>query len=119
MINKRQAGLALATLVLSLSAVGTALARYLENPAAASCSDRGLVLALAEYDAAPSGRVRVEELAERAVFRAANGGVFRVGRALRTRRQCFEVRSGREYRVHGLALVEPLAGPPVIPRRRR
>ena len=101
------------------AAVEAALARSLVGAAAATCSDRGLVLALAQFDAQPAGRVRVEELAEQTVFRAANGGVFRVGRALRTRRQCFEVRSGREYRVHGLALVEPLAGPPVIPRRRR
>lgn len=89
--------------------VGEALARYLENPAAASCSDRGLVLALAEYDLPPAGQVRVEQLTERAVFRAANGGVFRAGRLLRSRRACFELATGREFRVHGLALVEPLA----------
>jgi SprT protein len=89
--------------------VGEALARYLEDPAAASCSDRGLVLALAEYDVAPTGQIRVEDLAERAVFRAANGGVFRAGRLLRSRRACFELATGSEFRVHGLALVEPLA----------
>lgn len=94
------------------SRVGEALARYLENPAAASCSDRGLVLALAEYDAAPAGRIRVEELTERDVFRAANGGVFRAGRLLRSRRACFELATGREFRVHGLAYVERLAGGP-------
>lgn len=99
--------------------VGAALARYLENPAAASCSDRGLVLALAEYDASPAGRVRVEELSERAVFRAANGGVFRAGRLLRSRRACFELATGREFRVHGLALVEPLESAPAPRRRRR
>ena len=96
-----------------------ALARSLENPAAASCSDRGLVLALAEYDAEPAGQVRVEDLAERAVFRAANGGVFRAGRLLRSRRACFELATGREFRVHGLAFVEPLAGPPEPVRRSR
>jgi SprT protein len=89
--------------------VGAALARYLEDPAAASCSDRGLVLALAEYDVAPTGQIRVEDLAERAVFRAANGGVFRAGPLLRSRRACFELATGREFRVHGLAFVEPLA----------
>ena len=92
--------------------VTTALARYLENPAAASCSDRGLVLALAEYDVPPAGRVRVEDLAERTVFRAAGGGVFRAGRLLRSRRACFELATGREFRVHGLAYVEPLAAGP-------
>jgi len=99
--------------------VGEALGRYLENPAAASCSDRGLVLALAEHDASPTGRVRVEELSERAVFRAANGGVFRAGRLLRSRRACFELATGREFRVHGLALVEPLESAPAPRRRRR
>jgi hypothetical protein len=99
--------------------VGTALARYLEDPAAASCSDRGLVLALAEYDQPPAGQVRVEELAERAVFRVANGGVFRAGPLLRSRRACFELATGREFRVHGLAFVEPLEGPPAPPRTPR
>lgn len=90
-------------------AVEAALADSLDAPAAASCSDRRLVLALAEFDAPAVGRVRVEDLAERAVFRAANGGIFRAGRMIRSRRACFELASGREYRVHGLAIVEPLA----------
>jgi SprT protein len=101
--------------------VEAALARSLSGAAAATCSDRGLVLALAEFDLPPAGYVRVEDLAERAVFRAPNGAVFRAGRRLRTRRQCFELRTGREYRVHGLALVEPLpaAAKPAAGRRRR
>lgn len=99
--------------------VTAALARYLENPAAASCSDRGLVLALAEFDAPPAGRVRVEDLAERAVFKAANGTVFRAGRMVRSRRACFDLGTGREYRVHGLAYVEPVDEPAPARRRRR
>jgi SprT protein len=101
-------------------AVAAALGRSLENPAAASCSDRGLMLALAAFDAPAAGRVRVEQLAERAVFRADNGAVFRAGRMVRSRRACYELRTGREYRVHGLALVEPVADPsPPPPARRR
>lgn len=99
--------------------VEAALARALENPAAASCSDRGLVLALAEFDAPAAGRVRVEDLDERTVFKAANGAVFRAGRMIRSRRACFELRTGREYRVHGLAFVEPVAEPAAAPARRR
>ncbi len=98
--------------------VESALARSLQASTAATCSDRGLVLALAQFDATPKGHVRVEDLPERSVFRAPNGAVFRLGRSLRTRRECFELRTGREYRVHGLALVEPLAEPPPVPRRR-
>lgn len=97
--------------------VTAALARSLANPAAASCSDRGLVLALSEFDAPAAGRVRVEDLDERAVFRAANGVVFRAGRMIRSRRACFELKTGREYRVHGLAFVEPVAPPRGRPRR--
>jgi len=99
--------------------VTTALARYLENPAAASCSDRRLVLALAEFDAPATGRLRVEELPERTVFKAANGAVFRAGRMIRSRRACFELRTGREYRVHGLAFVEPVAEPAAAKAARR
>jgi len=101
--------------------VAAALAATLQRPAAATCSDRRLVLALAEFDTAPEGHVRVEDLAERSLFRLAGGGVFRAGRMARSRRACFELASGREYRVHGLAMVEPLAEPvrPRAERRRR
>lgn len=88
--------------------VEAALARYLENPAARSCSDRGLVLALAEFDDHPAGRMRVEDLPENAVFRATNGTLFRTGPMMRSRRRCFRIPGGCEYRVHGLLLVEPL-----------
>lgn len=90
------------------SGVETALARYLKNPAARSCSDRGLVLALAEYDEQPAGRMRVEDLTDGAWFRAANGTLFRAGPMIRSRRQCFRVSNGCEYRVHGLLVVEPV-----------
>ncbi len=85
-----------------------ALARYLLNPSARSCTDRGLVLALAEFDAPDATRIRVEDLAEETVFRADNGSLFRAGRMVRSRRQCFGIPSGSEYRVHGLVLVEPV-----------
>jgi hypothetical protein len=41
--------------------VAAAVTRSLENPAAATCSDRHLLLALARYDRPHVGRVRVEE----------------------------------------------------------
>lgn len=88
--------------------VEEAIGRSLGNPAAATCSDRGLMLALRRYDVVDHGQVFVEQLAVGAIFRVENGMVFRAGRRLRTRRQCFECRTGREYRVHGLARVEPL-----------
>lgn len=86
--------------------VAGALAVFMRNPAAASCSDRGLVLALARYDRPQSDRHRVEELPPGSVFRVETGQVFRLGPRLRSRFQCFEQPGGQEYRVHGLSRVE-------------
>ena len=88
--------------------VREALAAAMREPAAASCSDRRLALALAGYDPPRPGLVRVEELVPGAIFRTDCGTVFRAGPIVRTRRRCFEWRTGTEYRVHGLARVEPL-----------
>jgi hypothetical protein len=100
--------------------LAAAVTRSLWNPAAATCSDRELLLALARYDQPPEGRVRVEDLPDGAWFRIDGRHLFRAGRIVRTRRRCFEVGTGREYRVHGLAFVEPLAMEPMltVPRRR-
>ena len=100
--------------------LAAAVTRSLWNPAAATCSDRELLLALARYDRPPEGRVRVEDLPDGAWFRIDGRHLFRAGRIVRTRRRCFEVGTGREYRVHGLAFVEPLPIQPTltVPRRR-
>jgi len=92
--------------------ITTALAQSMSNPAAATCSDRGLLLALARYDRPDPGRVRVEEVALGAIFRTDCGMLFHAGPKLRSRRQCFECRTGREYRVHGLARVELVTASP-------
>ena len=94
--------------------LAAAVTRSLWNPAAATCSDRELLLALARYDRPPEGRVRVEDLPDGAWFRIDGRHLFRAGRIVRTRRRCFEVGTGREYRVHGLAFVEPLAMEPTL-----
>lgn len=100
--------------------LAAAVTRSLRNPAAATCSDRELLLALARYDRPQEGRVRVEDLPDGAWFRIDGRHPFRAGRFVRTRRRCFEVGTGREYRVHGLAFVEPLPMEPTltVPRRR-
>jgi hypothetical protein len=89
--------------------ITTALTQSMSHPTAATCSDRDLLLALARYDRPDPSRVRVEELAVGAIFRTDCGRLFQAGPKLRSRRQCFECRTGREYRVHGLARVEPVA----------
>jgi len=98
--------------------VAAAVTRSLANPAAATCSDRDLLLALARYDRPAAGQVRVEELPEGSWFRVDGRHVFRAGRLIRTRRRCFAAGTSREYRVHGLLLVEPLDEPPRKARSR-
>lgn len=89
--------------------VATALAASMKNPAAMSCTDRGLVLALARYDVSATPRTRVEDLSSGQLFRVESGQVFRLGARMRTRFRCVEPTTGAEYRVHGLAFAEPVA----------
>jgi SprT protein len=82
-----------------------AVAASMQNPAAATCSDRRLLMALSRYDRDEPGRRRLEELPAGSIFRVDNGQMFRLGPRLRSRYQCFELPSGREYRVHSLTRV--------------
>ena len=87
--------------------VARALADYLRNPRAATCSDRGLVVALSRYDVPDPVRVRVEEVPQGTAFRIDGGRTFLRGPKLRSRFRCYDARSGAEYRIHGLYRVEP------------
>lgn len=69
----------------------------LQNPAASSCAEDGLLRALRRYDAAGSRFLLVEELLVNAIFRIDDGRVFQKGKKLRKRFQCKEVKTGRVY----------------------
>ena len=97
--------------------VRAALARSLANPAAATCSDRGLALALSRYDTPDPRQVFVESLAPGSVFRTDCGLRFRLGPKLRTRYQCVELGTGREYRMHALCRVTMVEGAAAIHAR--
>jgi hypothetical protein len=90
--------------------VANALATLMRNPSATTCSDRSVVLVLNGYDTLNAGEVCVEQLPKGSVFRMNGGKIFRKGRKLRSRYQCREWRTGREYRVHALSRVEPIIG---------
>jgi len=85
--------------------VALALARYLRDPAAATCSDRGLVVALAKYDLPDPSRTLVEEVAVGAAFRVEGGRMFLKGPKLRSRFRCYDAKTGVEYRIHPLCRV--------------
>ena len=88
--------------------VGTAIDRAMRSPAAATCSDRGLMLALARYDEVDPGLVFVESLTAGTVFRTDGGRLFRLGPKLRSRYRCIDQRTGMEYRMHPLCRVVPV-----------
>jgi len=88
--------------------INAALRRAMQNPAAATCSDRDLMLALARYDAIDPGLVFVESLTAGTIFRTDGGKLFRLGPKLRSRYRCVEQPTGREYRMHPLCRVSPV-----------
>lgn len=69
----------------------------LQNPAASSCAEDGLLRMLRKYDAGDSKLQLVEEVTPQGIFRTDDGRVFQKGKKLRKRFQCKEVSTGRIY----------------------
>lgn len=80
-----------------------AINNYLQNAKAASCSDDKLYRVLRRYD--KNRGILVEHLQQGDVFEL-KGKTFVLGRKLRKRFECVEQKSGRVYRVLGLAEVD-------------
>jgi SprT protein len=99
--------------------VADALASFLADPPAATCTDRRLTAVLRRYDPPQPGVDLLENLPESALFRLACGRAFRRGRKLRKTFFCEELSTGRGYRVRSDALVsrfdtvDPAIGPAV------
>lgn len=83
-----------------------ALAAYLINPAATSCSDPKLYKVLAQYNSEPV--IHLDEIPFGAVFKLPNGMVFRKGEKRQTRYVCMEQRTNKNYLISGIAIVEIL-----------
>lgn len=73
------------------------LHRSLQNPAASSCAEDGLLRILRRYDTQKNGHLLIEELPAKSHFRTSDGRVFQKGFRLRKRYKCVEVATGREY----------------------
>ncbi|MEP7376618.1 MAG: SprT-like domain-containing protein [Chitinophagaceae bacterium] len=73
------------------------LLQSLQNPAASTCAEDGLLRILRKYDAKESHHRLVEEIALNALFRLNDGRVFKKGEKLRKRYRCVEVRTGKVY----------------------
>jgi SprT protein len=73
------------------------LFQSLQNPAASTCAEDGLLRILRNYDAKESHHRLVEEIAKNGLFRLSDGRVFKKGEKLRKRYRCIEVRTGKVY----------------------
>lgn len=86
-----------------------AIIRYLDNPAASSCTDLGLYRVLKRYDLSDTITHTVEELPENTIFALKNGRIFQKKEKIRKRYRCIELTTQRIY------LFSPVAE--VIPRK--
>lgn len=83
-----------------------AITRYLNNPAASSCSDLHLYRTLRSYDAHNPDVVTVEKLPPQTLFKFKDGRVFKKGEQLRKRFKCVEMTTKRVYLFSPVAEVE-------------
>ncbi len=87
--------------------VEVAIAAYLRNPAASTCTDPALFKALVSFDANAAGLKHVDELPPGAIFEY-EGRKFQKQQQLRTRSRCVDLASGRFYLIPGVARVKLL-----------
>lgn len=69
----------------------------LQNPAASSCAEDGLIRVLRKYDVRGSHHRLVEEIPAGFQFKTPDGRIFLKGEKLRKRFKCRDVSNGREY----------------------
>jgi SprT protein len=86
--------------------VQQAITKYLNNPAASSCSDLNLYRSLRKYDPVKESATTVEKLPMKALFKLKDGRIFRKEEQLRKRFKCVEVKSRRVYLFSPVAEVE-------------
>lgn len=85
-----------------------ALERYMNNPAASSCTDVHLQKILKRYDPVTAAKgPTIDQLPIKTQFKLGNK-IFEKGERLRKRFRCVEVKTGRVYLVSPLAEVTPL-----------
>jgi len=87
-----------------------ALLRTLQNPAASSCADEGLMRVLKRYDPPREGVMLVEALPVGSLFSIKGNRVFRRMERVRKRIRCVEVDTGKIYLFSAVYAVKRLEG---------
>ncbi|MBS1748042.1 MAG: SprT-like domain-containing protein [Bacteroidetes bacterium] len=85
-----------------------ALHDSIQNPAAGSCAEEGLMRVLRRYDERKSNHAVVEEIPAGAYFQTNDGRIFRKGEKKRKRFLCVEKQTGLMYYFSGLHEVQPV-----------
>jgi len=98
-----------------------AIERYMNNPAASSCTDIKLMRALKKYDDDRDKNIfHLEDLPYESIFRLAdekNQARYRKGEKLRKRFRCMEINSQTLYLVSPIAEVELIEIPKTAPNK--
>ncbi len=77
--------------------VEQALAESMQNPAASSCAEEGLMRVLRRYDNKKNDFVLIEELPLNSLFKTDEDRIFEKGERLRKRFRCTEKKTGLVY----------------------
>lgn len=85
-----------------------ALVKYMDNPAASSCTDLNLYKVLKSYDKSEFETVTIDTIEFNSYFSIKNGRVFQKLERLRKRYKCLEVKTQRIYLFHPIAEVKPI-----------
>ncbi|MEI5986151.1 MULTISPECIES: sprT domain-containing protein [Sphingobacterium] len=91
--------------------VTSALVKYMNNPAASSCTDLNLYKTLKNYDSKREEIVTIDTLEFQQYFSIKSGRVFQKQEKLRKRYKCLEVSTQRIYLFHPIAEVFPIEKP--------
>lgn len=91
--------------------VTSALVKYMNNPAASSCTDLNLYKTLKNYDSKQDAIVTIDTLEFQQYFSIKSGRVFQKQEKLRKRYKCLEVSTQRIYLFHPIAEVFPIEKP--------
>jgi SprT protein len=80
------------------AAIEKELIHSLQNPAASSCAEDGLLRVLRQYDTSiPNNHQLVEDLLPDAIFKLKDGRLFQKKEKLRKRFKCLELKTGKLY----------------------
>ncbi len=86
-----------------------ALNNSVQNPAASSCAEEGLMRVLRKYDDKEKDILLLEEIAQGAYFTTKDGRIFKKGEKLRKRFRCTEKNTGLVYLISPIYEVKILA----------